>query len=99
MSCCNVGKCGGCKALVTIVALLATATTVAAAIGVYMTHYTAEGWMFGKMDGSLAIVALLISVMCWLKLVRKVCPCCKIGGACCDGGGCSACGTSPCSCK
>ncbi len=86
------GKCGGCKAIVAIVALLTTATTVAAAIGVYMTHYSVEGWMFGSLNGSVAILAFLVSIMCWLKLVKKMCPCgtkamCS-GGACCESGSC-----------
>ena len=103
MSCgSSCGGCGGCKALVVIVALLTTATTVATAIGVYMTHYTVEGWMFGTLNGSVAIVAFLVSIMCWLKLVKKLCPCGTMGGACCGSGscgGCPGCGTSPCSCK
>ncbi len=87
------GTCGGCKAIVAIVALLTTATTVAATIGVYVTHMTPEGWMFGTLNSSIAILAFLASVMCWLKLVKKLCPCGK------SGGGCSGCGTSPCSCR
>lgn len=94
MSCsssCGSG-CSGCKALVAIVAIVTTATTVAALIGVYMKHVTTDGWVFGTMEGSLAIVALIVSVMCWLKLVKKLCPCSKSGSVC------SGCGHSPCSC-
>ncbi len=92
--------CGGCKFIVGIVALLTTITTIATLIGVYNTHMTAEGWMFGTLNGSLAIIALLLSVMCWLKLVKKMCPCGKgscAGGSC--GGGCPGCGNDPCTCK
>lgn len=86
--------CGGCKALIGIVALLTTFTTIAALVGVYSTHMTADGLRFGTVDGSLAIVALLVSMMCWLKLVKKLCPC---GKAC--GADCGACGTDKCGCK
>ena len=95
-SCCPGGSCsscGGCKVIVSIVALLTTVTTVATLIGVYMTHVTAEGWMFGTPNGSLSVLAFLVSIMCWLKLVKKMCPCGKKGGVC------PGCGTSPCSCK
>ena len=97
MSCgsCGTGCCGGpcgvCKALV---ALLTTVTTVATLIGVYMTHVTPEGWMFGSLNGSVAVVAFLLSIMCWLKLVKKLCPCGKMGGGMCPG-----CGHSPCTCR
>ena len=88
----------GCKFLVAIVALLTTVTTIATLIGVYMTHVTIDGWKFGTMDGSLAVVAFVVSMMCWLKLVKKLCPCNKMGGSSC-GGGCPGCGNDPCSCK
>lgn len=81
-SCCSDGKCGGCKAIITIVAILTTATTVAAAIGVYITHITPEGWMFGTLNSSVAIIAFLASIMCWLKLVKKLCHCGKASGTC-----------------
>ena len=101
MSCCSSGGsgCGGCKALVAIVALLTTVTTVAALTGVYVTHMTPEGWMFGTLNGSVAIIAFLASVMCWLKLVKKLCPCGKSSCASGSCGACPGCGTSPCSCK
>ncbi len=81
--------------MVAVVALLSTVTTVATLIGVYMTHVTMDGWKFGTIDGSLSVIAFLVSVMCWLKLVKKLCPC-SSGGSC---GACPGCGTSPCSCK
>ena len=90
MSCCSGGSCGACKGLVAIVALLTTATTVATALGVWMTHMTPEGWMFGTLNGSVAVIAFLFSIMCWLKLVKKLCPCGKMGA---DG----ACGPGQCS--
>ena len=90
------GCCGGCKAMCAIVTLLTTITTIAALIGVYQTHITPEGWMFGSLNGSVAIIAFLASVMCWLKLVKKMCPC---GKGACGGGSCGGCGQSPCACK
>lgn len=94
-SCCSGGRCAGCKFVVVIVALLTTITTVATFIGVWQTHMTAEGWSFGTTNGSLAVIAFVASIMCWLKLVKKICPCGK--GSC--GGACSSCGTDPCSCR
>ena len=91
----------GCKVMTGIVTLLVTVMTVAALIGVWMTHMTAEGWMFGTPNGSLSVIAFVVSVMCWLKLVKKMCPCgskgmCKDGSC---GGMCPGCGKSPCMCK
>lgn len=83
--CCGSG-CGGCKFIVSVVAFLTTITTVATIIGVYMTHMTIDGWKFGTIDGSLSIVAFVVSIMVWLKLVKKLCPCGKTsmdGAACC----------------
>ena len=85
--------CGGCKALVGVVALLTTLTTIATLIGVYSTHMVAGVWKFGTVDGSLALIAFLVSVMCWLKLVKKMCPCKGMGGAC------AGCGNMHCTCK
>ena len=85
----------GCKVVVGIVALLTTVTTIATLIGVYQTHVTAEGWMFGSPNGSLAVIAFVVSIMCWVKLVKKMCPCGSKGSC----GGCSGCGQSPCVCK
>ncbi len=84
-----------------VVALLTTLTTVATALGVYQTHVTADGWMFGTANGSLAILAFLVSIGIWLKLVKKLCPCGKKGSCdgACAGGNCPGCGTEPCSCK
>ena len=107
MSCCSSGgKCGGCKAILALVCLLVTVLTIAAAIGVYKSHVLPDGWDFGSLNGSLAILTLVVSVMAWLKLVKKLCPCGK-GGLCSSGGcgggscgdGCGACGQSPCNCK
>lgn len=95
-SCCSSGSggwCTVCKLFTGLALLVTTLTTIATAMGVFMTHVTPEGWMFGTLNGSLAIVAFLVSVMCWLKLVKKLCPCGKMGGAC------PGCGTEPCSCK
>ena len=84
--------------MVAIVALLTTVTTIATLIGVYMTHITPEGWMFGSLNGSVAVIAFLASIMCWLKLVKKMCPC-GSKGACGAGGMCPGCGHSPCTCR
>lgn len=96
-SCCS--GCGGCKAVTAIVALLVTLLTIAALVGVYVSHMTPEGWMFGSLNGSAAIIAVLFSLTFWVKLVKKLCPCGKGGCGSGCGGGCPACGSDPCSCK
>ena len=107
--CC--GGCAGCKVLTGIVAFLTTLTTVAAVIGVWRTHITPAGWVFGTAEGSLALLVFIVSLMVWLKLVKKMCPCNKMGAGCpcggagckgeCQNGGakCSMCHHMPCTCK
>ena len=96
MSCCSSGSCGtgcgGCKAVKIIVTLLLTATTLATLLGVWKTHSTPSGWMFGTMEGSLAILAFVLSVTIWVKMVKCLCPCSK-------GGMCPGCGQDPCVCR
>ncbi len=94
-SCCSsgCGPCLVCKIASGIVGLLVTVTTVATLIGVWMTHNTPEGWAFGTPNGSLSVIAFVVSAAVWLKIFKKMCGCCgKKGGACKDGactdGGC-----------
>jgi hypothetical protein len=78
-----------------------TALTIAAAIGVYSTHMTAEGWMFGTLNGSVAIIALLAALVSWLKIFKKMCGCRRKGCGCgsgCEGGKCG-CPPGQCNCK
>jgi ABC-type nickel/cobalt efflux system permease component RcnA len=92
MSCCSGGNCGGCKGITAVVTLLLTVVAIASLLGVYNTHMTAEGWMFGTLNGSVAIIAFTAAIMCWIKLVKKMCPCGKSGM-------CPGCGHNPCTCK
>jgi hypothetical protein len=94
MCCCSSGNgCGGCKAILGIVALFLTATTIAALLGVYNAHMTADGFVFGALNGSASLATFILSLVAWLKVVKKMCPC---KSAC---GMCPGCGTKPCSCK
>lgn len=94
---CSKGGCAGCKLFGAVVALLLTLTTIAALVGVWVTHFTESGMLFGSLNGSIALITLIISLMAWLKVVKKMCPCGK--GGCCDmGGGCGS-GKGGCDCK
>ncbi len=91
MSCgsCNCGSCVVCKIVAGLVALVLTLTTIAAVIGVYMTHVSPAGWVFGSTAGSVALVTFILSLMAWFKVVKKMCPCgkgCGSGSSCCDSG-------------
>lgn len=63
-----------------VVALLVTLATLAALVGVWKTHMTADGMMFGSTEGSLALLTFVLSSVIWVKMVKCLCPCSK-GGA------------------
>lgn len=88
-SCC---ECAACKVVRAIASLLLLLLTIAAFIGVWHTHMTATGWMFGSTDASLAILAAVASLAVFHKTSKKLCRCNK--GAC---GGCP-CGKEGCAC-
>jgi len=71
-----------------LVALILTFGMIAALIGVWKTHFTASGFVFGTTDASLSLLAAMIGSVLWVKLVTKLCPCmakaCAEGGACCE---------------
>ena len=101
-SCGPCGSCAGCTIIKGICALLVTLLTIAALVGVYKTHMTADGWEFSTLNASVAILASVFSLKVWLHLVKSMCPCnrmmCK-DGSCSSGGMCPGCGKSPCMCK
>ncbi len=86
MSCCSGSGCGGCKAIKAIAPLLVTLATIAAAIGVWKTHATPSGWMFGSSDASLALLTFIVGLTVWVKLVTKMCPCHAGNKEMCAGG-------------
>ncbi len=87
-----------CKFFTALVLLLVTLTTVAAAIGVWHTHVMPTGvWVFGTAEGSLSLLVLIVSLMAWLKLFKKMCSCgskmgCGTGSCSCGMGGACMCG-------
>ena len=95
---CSKGGCAGCKLFGAVVALLLTLTTIAALVGVWVTHFTESGMLFGSLNGSVALITLIISLMACIKVAKKMCPCAK--GAC-GGGSCGGCpcGKAGCDCK
>jgi hypothetical protein len=110
---CGSSSCGGscvvCKIVSVIVTIVLTFTTVAAFIGVWNTHHTTAGWIFGTPAGSAALFVFIVSLVMWKKALHKCCGCgskaagCGCGGACngkCAAGGvCPACKHNPCTCK
>lgn len=90
---CGCCDCGACKAVRVIVSILLLALTVAAFIGVWTTHMTPAGWVFGTTDASLAILAGVASLTVFHKTSKKLCRCSKSCGVC------PACGNMPCTCK
>lgn len=100
--------CIGCRIVAGIITLILTLTTVVAVVGVYMTHVTPTGYVFGTVEASFALVTLILSLMAWYKVYKKMCPCsmggaaagCHCGGAACDcGDGKGDCGHGNCDCK
>lgn len=94
---CSSGKCGACKACGLVSGLLFVLVAVASAIGVYMTHVTPAGWVFGTTEASMALIAFSLAVFFAHKTFRKMCGCGKGCGSGC-GGGCGGCGAGGCDC-
>lgn len=92
MSCCSSG-CAGCKVTGIVVALLSTVVTIAAFVGLYKAHMGVDGLEFGTLNGSAAIIAVVLSLKFWKCTVKKMCPCNKACGAGC------ACPQGACNCK
>jgi len=55
-----------------VVTVLLFLAMLAAAIGVYKSHFLSSGATFGTTSGSLSIIAFVISLMFW----SKACGCC-----------------------
>ena len=66
------GPCTVCKVASAVIGILGLLVTIAAAIGVYKAHILSSGATFGTLNGSAAIIALVIS----LKLTKKTLSCC-----------------------
>lgn len=91
---CGSSNCGGCKSVSVILSIVFVLTTVAAGIGLYRAHFVG-GMHFGTVEGSLAIFALIASLMALKKALMACCGCdSDCGGACGAGCGCGACGDS-----
>ena len=56
-----------------IVTVLLFLATLAAAVGVYKSHFLSSGATFGTTSGSLSIIAFVISLTLWSK---AFCCCC-----------------------
>jgi hypothetical protein len=69
--------------LLGLVALVLTLTTIASIIGVYQAHMSAAGMVFGSLNGSVAILTLVVSLVAWVKVVKKLCPCNSSSGSTC----------------
>ncbi len=92
---CGSSNCGGCKSISIILSIVFVLTTVAAGIGLYRAHFVG-GMQFGTVEGSLAIFALIASLMALKKALMACCGCDESCGPCgcgpcgaCDGGACA----------
>ncbi len=85
---CDSSNCGGCKAIAVVLAIVFTLTTIAAAIGVYKAHFVG-GMQFGTAEGSLALFALIASLLAWKKVLMACCGC-EAGGCGCGPTGCGS---------
>ncbi len=93
------GMCAVCKTIKILVALVFFILALAALAGVYQTHYTPAGFVFGTSDCSFAIIALVASLLAWHKTTKGLCPCSrKSCGTGCGCGGACACGKENCDC-
>jgi hypothetical protein len=84
--------CTVCKLLTGLVAAVLAVLTVVAAIAVYQVHVTPSGFVFGRLEGSAAIITLILSMGGLWKTCRWLCPCGSKGGVCPN------CGGNPCRC-
>ncbi|MDD4319865.1 MAG: hypothetical protein PHW10_06115 [Candidatus Peribacteraceae bacterium] len=64
-----------------LVAAVLLFTSVAALVGVYLSHVLSSGLVFGTSSGSLSIIAFVVSVMALGKQVRLCCEKCACCGA------------------
>ncbi|TSC57726.1 MAG: hypothetical protein Greene041619_971 [Candidatus Peregrinibacteria bacterium Greene0416_19] len=79
---CSPGMCSACKTIGSLVLLVLTLAAVAALIGVVHTHYVLGSWVFGSMDGSVALITLIVSLLAGYKLMKKMCGCGCCGSLC-----------------
>ena len=68
----------GCMLIHVIGVLLLLAGTVASALGVYKAHVLADGLVFGTSTGSLAIIAMGLSVTLLLKQIKACMTKCEV---------------------
>ncbi|MDD5103808.1 MAG: hypothetical protein PHX93_05420 [Candidatus Peribacteraceae bacterium] len=67
---------GACTAVNWIICLLLFLTTITAFVGVYRSHFGLNGMTFGSTNGSLALLAFIVSLTMWSKWMCK-CLCSK----------------------
>jgi hypothetical protein len=68
------GLCTVCRVITAILGVLGVLATLAAVAGVYKAHFLTSGAAFGTSNGSLSIIALVVSMM-FTKKVIAMCPC------------------------
>lgn len=71
--------CMGCMVMKWLTGFFFLVAAIAALIGAYMAHVTPDGLVFGSTNGSLALIAFVVSMKLLSKQIRCCCPC---GGEC-----------------
>lgn len=65
-----------CAALNWLICLLLFFSTLTAITGVYRVHFGGGGMVFGSSNGSLSLIAFVISLALWSKwMCRCLCSC------------------------
>ncbi len=90
---CSGGSCLPCKIASIVFAIVYAATAIIAIISLYRLQVVAKEMFFGATETSVATIALIASMMAFMKMMKKICPCCAKGcksGACTGNGCCTS---------
>jgi len=68
--------CGACTAVNWIICLLLFLASITSLVGVYRTHFSVGGMVFGSTASSLALLAFVVSLTLWSKWMCR-CLCSK----------------------
>lgn len=67
-----------CMALHVVIMFVMLIMTLVAGLGVYMSHVTSQGLLFGSATGSLAILAFVASLMIFFKSLKACMSPCEV---------------------
>ncbi len=77
---CSGGRgCLPCKIASVVFAVVYAAVAIIAVMSLYRLHAVAKEMFFGATETSIASLALIVSMMAFMKTMKKICPCCAKG--------------------